>query len=91
MNQSPDFSGRLDFSQFHDLAHVPFTAYCRDSHGGPRRHVRLWIELIAYPALRRMTACRVRCHRAATGQFRQEDGSYLVQRVCEDCMTPLGD
>jgi hypothetical protein len=53
----------LDFSQFHDLMHRPFSAACRAKPGGPRRHLTLWWTYRAEPAIQRHTWCRVGVHR----------------------------
>lgn len=53
---------RLDFSQFHDLMHKPFTAACRARPGGWRRHVALWWAYMARPWVRTQTTCRLGRH-----------------------------
>jgi hypothetical protein len=83
MELPPDFSGRLDFSQFHDLAHPPFTAHCRSSYGGPRHHLYLWWLYIGYPGLRRTTVCRIGRHAWSEG-WNRERGHH---RLCQDCLT----
>lgn len=32
----------MDFSQFHDLEHPWFSAYCYSQYGGPKHHIKLW-------------------------------------------------
>lgn len=61
---------RLDFSQFHDLAHLPFTAHCRSMYGGPWWHVCLWWEYIACPWIATRTRCRIGWHRWNKGRTR---------------------
>lgn len=53
---------RLDFSQFHDLMHKPFTAACRARPGGWCRHVTLWWTYMAWPRIREQTTCRLGLH-----------------------------
>lgn len=53
---------KLDFSEFHDLMHYPFSLYCWRMPGGWARHVALWWEYKATPYIMAHTACRLGHH-----------------------------
>lgn len=73
----------LDFSQFHDLMHMPFTPYCWRMFGGPRRHMTLWWEHVAVSELRRNTLCQFGRHRHRTWR---RTGRLDTFRACVDCL-----
>ena len=77
----------VDFSEFHDLMHRPFGAYCRSRPGGWRRHLELWWKYIGEPALRRQTMCRVDRHEGST---RTDMLSKETYRACWFCGERLG-
>lgn len=68
--EKPPEVHHLDFSEFHDLMHRPFTAECRSLYGGWRRHLSLWWEFRVQPELRAATLCRIGWHRWRDGWSR---------------------
>jgi hypothetical protein len=77
----------LNLDYLHDLLHVPFTRECFRQYGGPRRHLRLHWEYVAWPWLRRRTLCRVDRHRPARWHRRLPTESEFT--ACVDCLEEL--
>lgn len=85
MTDEPIKVHNLDFSQFHDLMHLPFTPYCLRQYGGPLRHVSLWWEFVAHEKLRKLAWCRCGRHRWVEWS---RTGSTEKFFACRDCLEP---
>lgn len=79
--EEPPKVRHLDFSEFHDLMHRPFTAECRSMYGGSRRHLSLWWEFIGQPALARRFLCPTSRHRWCDGWSKALGDIW----VCANC------
>lgn len=78
---------KLDFSQFHDLMHRPFTAECRSMYGGWRHHVSLWWEYMGRPRLAYLLKCRFGWHYWLDG-WSKALGDCQICRNCHDMREP---
>lgn len=82
MEKPPEFNpDKISFEIFHDLMHRPFTAECRAMYGGSRRHLALWFDLLAVPAVLAATLCLVGLHRWRDGWSRTLGDIW----ICRDC------
>lgn len=75
----------LDFSQYHDLGHWPFTRYCRGQYGGWRNHLSLLWEYRCKPTLAIRISCRVGRHKWTTWS---KTGSDETWQACLHCSKP---
>jgi hypothetical protein len=74
---------KISFEIFHDLMHRPFTRECRAMYGGSRRHLALWWEFQAVPAILTATLCRIGRHCWGDGWSRTLGDTW----VCRGCWT----